>query len=68
MSDEHFINAQKAMNLGQREIFVSITRSIQEQTNGSGHGERMFITGDAGTIKTFVLNIFNNQVNKCYGK
>lgn len=45
------------MNLGQRELFINITNSIQQQINGSEHQERLFITGGAGSGKTFMLNL-----------
>lgn len=61
MSNEHFINAYQAMNLVQREIFVNITRNMQEQMNGSDHRERFFVTSEADTGKTFMFNILKNQ-------
>lgn len=57
MSDEHFINAQQAMNLVQLEIFVNLVRSVEVQMNISEHMEWLFITGESGTGKTVVFNI-----------
>ncbi|CAG9799443.1 unnamed protein product [Chironomus riparius] len=68
MTDDQFVTAQRAMNVGQRELFIHITQSIQDQMNGSTDRERLFITGGAGTGKTFVFNLLKNQVNRCYGK
>lgn len=68
MKDDQFQAAQRAMNMGQNEIFRRITRSIRDQMADSTDRERLFITGGAGTGKTFVFNLLKNQVNRCYGK
>lgn len=56
------------MNTKQRDVFVYITRSILEQTNGTNDRLRLFITGNAGTGKTFLFNLLKNQASRCYGK
>ncbi|XP_054706995.1 uncharacterized protein LOC129216803 [Uloborus diversus] len=68
MDDIQFQNAVQAMNLRQKDIFKYITSSIQDQLGGSQHRERLFITGQAGTGKTFLFNLLKNQVNRCYAK
>lgn len=68
MDDVQFQQTCQAMNVGQREIFQTITQSIRNQLEGSSHRERLFITGQAGTGKTFLFNLLKNQVNRCYGK
>lgn len=66
MTEVEFANAQNQMNDGQKDIFKTITQSILEQLNGSTDRLRLFITGGAGTGKTFVFKLATNQVNKCY--
>ncbi|GFQ80758.1 ATP-dependent DNA helicase [Trichonephila clavata] len=69
MTDDEFLYARRAMNVGQMEAFLFITRSISEQLNNqSDERLRLFITGNAGTGKTFLFNLLKNQVNRCYGK
>jgi len=68
MTDEQFQAACGGMNLRQRELFNLITRSIQEQLNGNENRLRLFVTGGAGTGKTYTFNTVKNQVNRCYAK
>ena len=68
MDDVQFQQTCQAMNVGQREIFQNITQSIRNQLEGSSHREWLFITGQAGTGKTFLFNLLKNQVNRCYSK
>ncbi len=68
LCDEEFERAKNAMNICQRKIFNYITQSIQLQLDGDPNRIRMFITGGAGTGKTFVLKTLKAQINRCYGK
>ncbi|XP_044599069.1 ATP-dependent DNA helicase PIF1-like [Cotesia glomerata] len=68
MSNEQFQRAQQAMNIDQKQLFVAITESIKNQLNGDTRREKIFVTGGAGTGKTFLFNLLKNQVNRCYGK
>lgn len=69
MTDDEFLNATRAMNVGQKDALIFITRSISEQLNNqSDERLRLFITGNAGTGKTFLFKLLINQVNQCYGK
>ncbi|KAG5863592.1 hypothetical protein JTB14_029204 [Gonioctena quinquepunctata] len=68
MSNDQFQRAQQAMNIDQRQLFVLITESIENQLNGDVGREKIFLTGGAGTGKTFLFNLLKNQVNRCYGK
>ena len=69
MNQDEFQQAQRAMNVGQREVFSFITRNVHDQImNGNKDRIRLFITGNAGTGKSFTLHLLKNQVNRCYGK
>lgn len=68
MSNDQFQRAQHAMNVDQRQLFILITDSIRNQLNGDIKREKIFVTGGAGTGKTFLFNLLKNQVNRCYGK
>ncbi|GFR28760.1 ATP-dependent DNA helicase [Trichonephila clavata] len=62
MTDNEFLSARRAMNVGQKDAFLFITRSISEQLNNqSDERLRLFITGNAGTGKTFLFNLLKNQ-------
>lgn len=60
MDDEQFQQARGAMNVGQREIFIMVTRSIECQGNGATERIRIFLTGGGGVDKTFFLNLLRN--------
>jgi len=68
MTDEEFELACRALNSGQRDVVNRITRSIQDQLAGGCRRERLFITGGAGTGKTFLLKVLKNQIDRCYGE
>ncbi|GFQ71451.1 ATP-dependent DNA helicase [Trichonephila clavata] len=62
MTDDEFLYARRAMNVGQKDVFLFITRSISEQlSNQSDERLRLFMTGKAGTGKTFPFNLLKNQ-------
>ena len=67
MDDEQFQQATRAMNLGQRETLSFVTQSVRDQMEGSQDRLRIFITGQAGTGKTFLFKLLKNQDNRCYG-
>ena len=67
MTNYEFADAKAKMNLDQRELFQYITSSIQEQLKGKDSVVKIFITGGAGTGKTFTLKILNEQIKRCYG-
>ncbi|GIY94550.1 ATP-dependent DNA helicase [Caerostris extrusa] len=58
---EGFDNAKEA-------FLVRENQSIKNQLNDGNEREKIFVTGGAGTGKTFLLNLLKNQVNRCYGK
>ncbi|GIY57519.1 hypothetical protein CDAR_79491 [Caerostris darwini] len=68
MSNDQFQSAQQAMNIDQRQLFILITESIKNQLSDGNEREKIFVTGGAGTRKTFLFNLLKNQVNRCYGK
>ncbi|XP_054745977.1 ATP-dependent DNA helicase PIF1-like [Anastrepha obliqua] len=68
MSNDQFRRAQNAMNVDQRQLVDLVTESIKNQLNGDMKREKIFVTGGAGTGKTFPFNLLKNHVNRCYGK
>ncbi|XP_054746537.1 uncharacterized protein LOC129251202 [Anastrepha obliqua] len=68
MSNDQFQRAQNAMNVDQRQLVVLVTESIKNQLNGDMKREKIFVTGGAGTGKTFLFNLLKTHVNRCYGK
>ena len=67
MNDNEFDTVCNSMNIEQRQLFNRITYSIRNQLEGSIDREYIFVTGGAGTGKTFTLMILKNQINRCYG-
>lgn len=67
MNDQEFDTARNAMNVEQRNLFNRLTSSIQNQLQGSPDREYIFITGGAGTGKSFTLKVLRNQIYRCYG-
>lgn len=68
MTEEQFQAARNGMNPKQMELYNFVTNSIEEQLNGSENRVRLFVTGGAGTGKTYTFNTLKNQVNRCYGR
>lgn len=66
VDEEQFQQTCRGMDRGQREIFNRITQSIKNQLEGSSHRERLFLTGQAGTGKTFLFKLLKTQVKRCY--
>ncbi|GFY55452.1 ATP-dependent DNA helicase [Trichonephila inaurata madagascariensis] len=63
INEDQFERVKQAMNVGQLEIFVSITRCVQEQLNGRQDRLRLFITGNVGTGKIFLFKLLRNQID-----
>lgn len=59
-------NAER-MNDRQRDLFNLIKEKIEEQVKGYGDRVRMFISGSAGTGKTFMINLIREQIRRSYG-
>lgn len=48
------------MNVGEKEVLISVTRSIRDQIEGNSERLKLFISGNARTLKTFLLNLLKN--------
>ncbi|GFU67456.1 ATP-dependent DNA helicase [Trichonephila clavipes] len=68
INEDQFERAKQAMNIGQLDIFVNITSCMQERLNGSQNRFRLFITGNAGTAKTFLFKLLRIQIDQLYSK
>ncbi|KAJ8719782.1 hypothetical protein PYW08_011957 [Mythimna loreyi] len=68
MADDEFNSSCRAMNADQAEVFRFVTQNIQEQIQGNDNRLRLFITGNAGTGKTFLFKLLKNQANRCHAK
>lgn len=66
-NENEYQTSLAAMNVCQRDLFNFITRCIQNQILGSLDRIKLFITGGAGTGKTFTLNLIKEQIRRCYG-
>jgi PIF1-like helicase len=69
MDDAQFANARRNMNDGQCSLYEMIRSSIETQmSDEQAEPKRLFITGGAGTGKTFVFNVLKNLVYRSFGK
>ena len=66
MNNDDFTSVKAKMNLGQRELFQYITSKIRCQLNGKDSQIKLFITGGAGTGKTFTLKLLVEQIKRCF--
>lgn len=66
MDNEHYENSIRSMNVGQKELFGYIQRQIKIQLAGNESQLLLFITGGAGTGKTFVLNMLRQLIVRCH--
>ena len=71
MSDECFKSAQKAMNVCQSQLVNYIKNCIRQQQIAEDLDRnidsiRLFVTGGAGTGKTFTLNLVKELICRCY--
>jgi PIF1-like helicase len=64
--DEEFRVQACAMNITQKEIFEKFTKSILDQKGGSYERIKHFVTGNAGTGKTFLFKIMRHQTNRLW--
>ena len=53
--DNQLERAQQAMNMSQKEVFLYVTRNLQDQIFIGSSNRIRLITGNAGTGKTFTL-------------
>jgi hypothetical protein len=65
MTDEEFELTCSKLNSGQKELSDYVTQSIVRQDEGSSERIRLFVTGGAGTGKTFTLNQLKEQIRRC---
>lgn len=64
--DDDFRASLTKMNVGQRDLFKFITQSISDQIGRSVERVKLFVTGGAGTGKTFTLKLIKEQIRRCY--
>lgn len=69
MDDQTYQTAIKSMNLKQKELIQLITNYIlaQLQSDPNYKPFRIFLTGNAGCGKTFIMKIAQNQAIRLYG-
>lgn len=56
------------MNTKQKSLFDHITTNLEKQQRGDEGRVRLFTSGNAGTGKTFTLNLIRDQIRCCYGR
>ena len=67
MADDAFVSSIRKLNVQQNNLFQKITQVIQNDLNGDEKKLLLFITGGAGSGKSFVLKLLVEHIKRCYG-
>ncbi|XP_013140257.1 PREDICTED: uncharacterized protein LOC106104649 [Papilio polytes] len=66
MSDELFLRNIRGLNIQQRDLFQQISATIENDLQGLENQLLLFITGGAGSGKTFLLRLIVEHLKRCY--
>ncbi|PZC74948.1 hypothetical protein B5X24_HaOG206881 [Helicoverpa armigera] len=66
MSDELFLRSIRGLNIQQKDLFQSISAGIEKDLEGLESQLLLFITGGAGSGKTFLLKLIVEHIKRCY--
>ncbi|CAG9094543.1 unnamed protein product [Plutella xylostella] len=66
MTDDIFFVNIRGLNVEQNHLFQKITQAIQNDLNGNEDRLLLFITGGAGSGKSFLLKLLVEHIKRCY--
>ncbi|KAL0868792.1 hypothetical protein ABMA27_008224 [Loxostege sticticalis] len=66
MTDDIFLNNIRGLNIQQKNLFQRISTAIEKDLHGDDEKLLLFITGGAGSGKSFVLKLLVEQIKRCY--
>lgn len=66
MPDDVFINVVRSLNIQQKDLFQKITKVIEKDINNEVIQILKFITGGAGSGKSFVLKLLIEHIKRLY--
>ncbi|CAG5044436.1 unnamed protein product [Parnassius apollo] len=66
ISDELFLGSIRGLNIQQKELFQKVSTAIENDLHGQESQLLLFITGGAGSGKSFLLKLIVEHIKRCY--
>ncbi|KAF9409708.1 hypothetical protein HW555_010998, partial [Spodoptera exigua] len=66
MSGELFLSSIRGLNIQQRNLFQKVSLAIENDLHGQESQLLLFITGGAGSGKSFLLKLIVEHIKRCY--
>ncbi|KAF9816545.1 hypothetical protein SFRURICE_010704, partial [Spodoptera frugiperda] len=66
MSDELFLGTIRGLNVQQRDLFQKVSAAIENDLQRQASQLLLFITGGAGSGKSFLLKLIVAHIKRCY--
>lgn len=66
MSDECFLGSIRGLNIQQKDLFQKVSTAIENDLHGQESQLLLFITGGAGSGKSFLLKLIVEHIKRCY--
>ncbi|CAH2107698.1 unnamed protein product [Euphydryas editha] len=66
MSDECFLGSIRGLNIQQKDLFQKVTTAIENDLHSQESQLLLFITGGAGSGKSFLLKLIVEHIKRCY--
>ncbi|CAK1599165.1 unnamed protein product [Parnassius mnemosyne] len=66
MPEDIFLNNIRGLNIQQKDLFQRISTAIEKDLHGDDEKLFLFITGGAGSGKSFVLKLLVEHIKMCY--
>ncbi|CAK1580723.1 unnamed protein product [Parnassius mnemosyne] len=66
ISDELFLGSIRGLNIQQKELFQKVSTAIDNDLHGQESQLLHFITGGAGSGKSFLLKLIVEHIKRCY--
>ncbi|KAH9632989.1 hypothetical protein HF086_000349 [Spodoptera exigua] len=66
MSGELFLSSIRGLNIQQRNLFQKVSLAIENDLHGQDNQLLLFITGGAGSGKSFLLKLIVEHIKRCY--
>ncbi|XP_047993596.1 ATP-dependent DNA helicase PIF1-like [Leguminivora glycinivorella] len=66
MPDDVFLGNIRGLNVQQKDLFQKVSVAVEKDLQGEEEQLLMFITGGAGSGKSFVLKLLVEHIKRCY--
>ena len=67
MPNDVFINTIRGLNIQQQNLFQKVSAAVEANLNGAEDQLLLFITGGAGSGKSYLLKLLVEHIIRCYG-